>query len=657
MPLTSELAPQQLLEEAYKVLARDKARIGNVGYPAYRGSTVAPMSSLTQKAREYQERFGAKRAPYSRKIDTALNKREEGLSPAAIQGLLGNIRQSQESASQNTLLSALRNQFNSSYTPERQAAFNARSGQAVGRGIDEFGSRLQDISRASGNLEGTKNDQLARTLQALSQDKQTRRKALVTNLEQFGNQKHAHQNKVIESNQARFRQEAEEPQRRLEMLAQALEPHRRNYEGGNTPHPDLEKPMAQQVLSALRAYGIDPSKPTEQWEGSRTTSPQYSGKTVANLTPEMETSYRLLEQINPSIKDTYHGQRKQIIRDLLTNETTAGKAAQQVPESMRPRVAQLDEEARQRIQKDLGAINNRYIKLGQYGSEQHMSEAERRAEEINKAMLEQRQRMLEESLKSKIGMQHEEEVNKLRKLNTLGSAGHKEFADVIHDVRDINKLGATKWQNEQDDLEQLYKNYQNEKLWEWPHMRNKVRGEAHDEIFGNAAARGLQLDEIANLRSRYSEVEKERNALQANIKSTQDYYTNRLAQMNQLEQARVAREQELANQRAAQERAQREAADRAAREQAERNRLAALQANIYKAPPPPPPEIMYNIPYSQMAFMGISPVDYGMNMHSPGFQAIPQHRLRSIMQTTGFSNTRNNIANLLATLPNGGNTW
>ena len=590
MPELTSLAPQQLLEEAYKLIAKDRARFSGTNYPVYKGENAPPMSTLTQRARNYQEQFARKPAPYSNKINTVLNKSNEALPQANIQELLNNAKQSQAGSNENLLMGFLRNQFNSSYTPQRQAEFRGRGQQDIERGAGELSGRLQDINKSASNLEATRNLQAAKTLQSLQAGKQLRRQGLVSNLEQFGNQKHTHGNKVIDADQARFNQEANEPQKRLQMLTEALEPHRKNFGGNNQMHPDLEKPAAQEILKALRAYGVDTAKPTEQWGSARTEPSRYPGKMVADLTPEMQSSYNLLERISPSYKDAHHAQRKNIVRGLTGNETTASKALRNVPAAMQGKVSQLEEDARQRMQKDLAEINNRYIKLGQYGSEQHMADAERRAQELNKAMINQRNSYLDESLRNQIAMQHEGEIGNIRKLNVLGEAGHKEFGDVLQNVGNLNKLGANKWKNQQDELDQLYKNYQNEQLWEWPHMRNAVRGEAHNEILGNAAARGLGIDELANMRSRYSESQKEVDRLNSlmnaerdkwgvDIKNLQDYYG-----AQQQERQRAAELQRQADARAAQERAAREAAekDRLAREAAARNQMQAKIEPVQK---------------------------------------------------------------------------
>lgn len=545
MPEIGQLAPQQLLEEAYKLIAKDKAKLSGTNYAPYRGATVSPMSTLTQKARGYQNYFANKPAPYSNKINTVLNKSNEALPQGNIQDLLNTMRESQSMSNENTLMGQLKNNFRSSYTPEREAGYKALTNGDIGRSGQELSGKLQDINKAASNLEGAKNSQIVKILQELQQGKQLRREGLIDTQERFGNQKHTHGNKVIEADRARFNQEANAPQERLKMLTQALEPHRQNF-GSGQMHPDLENPAAQEIISALRAYGIDPTKPTEQWENARTEPSRYKGQMVAGLTPEMESSYNLAERISPSYKDVHHAQRKDIVRGLTGNETTAGKALRNVPAAMQGRIAQLETEASERLGKDMAVINNKYIKLGQYNSPQHIREGEERAQEINRAMMGQRNSYLDEALRNQISMQHESEIGNIRKARQLGEAGHQEFGKMMGDVHKLNKLGSTKWENEQDELDQLYKNYQQENLWEWPHMRNATMNQ-NGGMFGSNNAGGLGLNALANTHAAYSELNKETPQNLAPITNQPQYNSAMQQQQAKIKNATAERERQEMN--------------------------------------------------------------------------------------------------------------
>lgn len=520
----SDLAPQQLLDEAAKILAKDQARLSGLSYPVYRGQTVAPMSSLTQRARTLKEGFARKPAPYSQKLETVLSRSNAGIDPTRQLGMLG---QRQQDFSDNTMLGALRKQFRESYDP-RIDRFRGKGQEDARRGLNEASGELGDIGRASGVLEQSSNEQLVRTLQALQAQKEARREGLTGTLEQFGAQKHGYTNLVNQAQRNQFNEEAAAPYNRMERLREALGPLSANMESA---HPDIQAQSGKDALQALRAYGVDVSAPVGSWGDARTAPATYKGQLMANLPPEILASHSTLEAVNPKFKDTSYDQRKALLRQLMTDRGVGQRAEEAVPGRMRGAVEGLEYEAKQKLKKDLAAINNRFIQANQYGSPQHMREAERRAREVSKATLGERNKLLQESLKSELTLGHQGQLSNLRQLGLYGDQGQKEFGDTLSKIRDMNKLGSTKWGNEQAENEDLYKNYQNEAAWEWPHMKGVIAGNARSgalgDVFRGLSNRGIGLDQLAALNTNYSELQKENVARRAEL-DTRDKTINDL---------------------------------------------------------------------------------------------------------------------------------
>ena len=502
----SDLAPEQLLEEGAKILARDQARLSGLSYPVYRGQTVAPMSSLTQRARTLKEGFARKPAPYSRKLETVLNRPNAGIDPARQLGMLG---QRQQDFSDSSMLGALRRQFRESYDPNIDR-FRGKGQEDVRRGLNEASGELRDIGRASGVLEQSSNEQLVNALQALQAQKQGRREGLTGTLEQFGAQKHGYTNLANQAQRNQFNEEAAAPYNRMERLREALGPLNANMESA---HPDIQAQSGKDALQALRAYGVDVSAPVGAWGEARTAPATYKGQLMANLPPEILASHSTLEAVNPKFKDTSYDQRKGLLRQLMTDRGVGQRAEEAVPERMRGAVEGLESEARQKLKKDLAAINNRFIQVNQYGSPQHMREAERRAREVSKATLGERNKLLQQSMKSELSLGHQGQLSNLRQLGLYGDQGQREFGDTLSKIRDMNKLGSTKWGNEQAENEDLYKNYQNEAAWEWPHMKGVIAGNARSgalgDVFRGMDRRNISLDQLAGMNTNYSELQRE----------------------------------------------------------------------------------------------------------------------------------------------------
>jgi hypothetical protein len=571
----ADLAPQEVLDEVAKILAKDKSRLAGSNYPLYKGPTTAPMSSLTQRARTLKEEFSKKPAPYTKKLERVLNRSNEGVSPTNMAQQLAMLKQGQEDFNTNTMLGALRNQFRSSYEP-RVPQFLDRSQQDINTGANKFSVGFGDLSKASGTLEQSSNQQLTETLKELQAQKEARREGLVGTLEQFGAQKHGHANLVNQAQRNLFNEEASAPYRRMELLREGVGPLTGNM--GTDTHPDIQKQSGKEALNALRAYGVDVSKPIEEWDSARTAPPTYKGKLMADLPPEILASHSTLEAVSPKFKDTLYDKRKALLGQLMGDEGVGGRALANIPERMRGPIQALEEEAQRKLKKDMAAINSRFIRKNMYGSSRNVREAEERAQEISRATFEERNKLLEDAMKSGLSLEHQGQIGNLRQLGQYGEHGQKEFGDTLGNIKNMNKLGSTKWGNEQDENEELYKNYLNEGAWEWPHMKGAIASQARygalGDVFRGMDRRSISLDQLAGLNTNYSELQKDHDTL----RGERDRLRVDLDTKNKID-ADLARQRMAAE---AQQEAQRQAQRQA--QQAEVQRLTALKDEQLLAP-------------------------------------------------------------------------
>lgn len=563
-----------LVENGYSRLAQDRARLGGLNYPAYQGQTIGPMSDLTQRARGLQEYYGSKPVPYSNKISSVLS-RPTGLSEGSTAGLLDRIGQSQRGYG-SSLLGKLQKEFRSSYN-DRVNRFQRKSGQDVNRGLGEFTGKLGDINTLSRNLDQNANQATAKALQGLSGQKQARRNLLIDNLEQFGNQKHALANLGLQADKAAFDQEVNAPFEKADRLEEVL--NRGSNAVRGEIHPDLEGSMANQINQAMTAYNAPNQK--------------YTGEMIAGSNPELEVSQELMGGLSPKFRDSFYPERKELTGRLSNADTSVSQTAlDKVPDAIRGQIDQLEYAGKKRLKSDLGSLANKYTRLGQHGSPQHMKAAEERARELNQATLEQRNKLIEGNLKNQLQMQHQSNIGDIKQLGMLGDLGQQEFGDSIKNIRDLNKLGSTKWQNRQAENEELYKNYMNESMWAWPHMRGQAmrsgRTGAFSDMFNTMRNNNISLENLANLNTNYQEIERERDNYRTqvgnqanqyqgqlnNLQSIIDTQRRELALRNQRqqEQERLARERQQAAER------ERQRQENASREQ---ERLRTLFNNQY----------------------------------------------------------------------------
>lgn len=546
-------APEELTREAYKLLSREKARLSGLNYTPYKGTTVSPMSNLTERARNLQEQFSQKPLPYSNKIQSVLSRENQGITPNNVQDLLKQLERSQQTFSQNSILGKLQNEFRNAIQP-RLGELGNRIESDIGRYLPEAQGTLENLAKMSGNLESLRNRQTASTLQNLQTGKQTKREELLKNLKQFGSQKQAYNNMVTSANKGQFDTQVNEPYRKIQLLEQAL-----RSTGINPDEPlnrDLAQSQIKQIAQALRAYGVEPSNPPSQWDSTRTQSPGYTGQLVANLPSEIEASGNILGRLDPKFRDNYTDQRKELTKSLLDNPNLSTIALQKLNPAMEGKISMLEQSAGERMKKDLEALGNQYIKLGQYRSPQHLKAAEERALNLNRSVLEERNKILQESLRNELGFGHEAEIDKIKQLGQIGSQSQKDYGNLLKTLRDTNRLGAEKFSNRQAENEDLYRNYQNENLWQWPHMRGGLqnsgiqggigegRSGALGDIFGGLGDRNISLDNLANLNTRYSELEKEQPVAGNPITQTGDVIPQMQQELMQQRQGEATREQQ-----------------------------------------------------------------------------------------------------------------
>jgi hypothetical protein len=516
----SDLAPEEIFNEGARILTRDRAKLTGTNYPVYRGQTISPMSSLTQRARELQSGFNAKAAPYSGKINQVLGRPNQGINPMGMQGILSNIGAQQQNFNRTGLSGILSNQFRGAYNPNN-SRFLAKSNKDIGANLNEAGGQMQDISRSSGILEQSSNQALVDRLRGLQAQKQDRRKGLVGSLEQFGAQKHGYNNLVNAVNKNSFEQEAKAPFRRMDMLQQALNPLSQNMDPNVLP--EIQAQSGKEALQAMRAYGIDTNKPMSEWENARIASPSYPGKLIADLPPEVLASHSTLESLNPKFRGSQYDQQKALIKQMMTNQSVGEGAMAAVPARMQAQVGNLESAAEKRFKRDLAMINNQFIQANQYGSPLHIKTAEDRAREVSKSTMEQRSRLLENAAKSELSLGHQEQQSKLKQLGMYGDESQREYEDMLNKIRNTNQLGATKFGNEQAENEDLYKNFQNESGWEWPHLRGAISKEARagalGDVFKGMENRNISFDQLAGLNTKYSESQREAQAARANLQT------------------------------------------------------------------------------------------------------------------------------------------
>jgi hypothetical protein len=532
MPLLNQLTLEELRNKAKQILLRDSAKLAGTNYSAYPGKTLAPMSSLTQRAQSLEQKRLAKGMPYLSSLNTIVNSSPQGLTPDNIQAVLNNIRDSHNSFNNNILLSKLNKQYGASLNPYL-SNLEKKLKKDTNSKLGELASDIESLNTPLRKLEGKKHRAAFTAISQSAKAKEAREKGLIDDLYNYGEQKQDIINKGLTAEKARFDAEKNDPYIRLQKLQQALNNIGEFKENELPGNPDLNKLNAAQVNQALSAYGIDTSAPVDRWEGlSRSHIPVYKGKLVEPINPTMEMSYKLAEELNPSYKDENYLNRKTIRKSIVNSPESISKTIAALPSQIVPKFQVLNQEAKRKLKADINALNAKYIRQGSYGSQSHMQAIANRTRELNDALLASRGKTVKEDLFKNITANQYSDINKIGQLGQYDQLANSEFSNNLADVKNINLKGLEKWKNNQEHNEQLYKAYQEEKSFQQPRLVNNIvtptdtnnRIPTIGNYFNN---QDIDLSAISNLNNRYNELEKELQTKNKPIESKNDYHVRR----------------------------------------------------------------------------------------------------------------------------------
>jgi hypothetical protein len=519
---TNSLSQDELREKIKQIIARDSSRLANTNYSPYPGKTLSPMSSLTQRAQLLGEQRSSKGMPYQSSLSKIANSPQDGISSTNMQTMLDGLKNKHTSFGQNVIGGRLDKQFGQAYDPYRNK-FESKLNEDTDLKLGETRGDIENLNGTIRKLEAKRNSTTFDAISNSSRGKNARQQGLIGMLGEFGQQKHGLNNKMLTGDKARFEAERNDPYERLQNLQQAL--HGIDDE---EDHPDLSAQNAEQLKKALVAYGVDVGKPVDSWGHNQSIhTPTYQGKLVEPINAEMNSSYRLAEEIDPKYQDKNYASRKDLRKDLVNSSNGLHNVVNELPSKLDPRFAMLDAEAKKKAKMDMTALNAKYIKRGMYGGQSHIQSASDRMREINDATFGARSNVLKNELGQGITDNHSDSINKVHKLSQYDQLANTEFGDMVGDIKRTNTTGIEKWKNDQVGNEQLYKAYQNEKGYQQPRLLGNARAAGADMgiggMFSHFANQGIDLNSISDLQNKYNNLEKELSTANNKIKTYDDY--------------------------------------------------------------------------------------------------------------------------------------
>lgn len=442
------LSNEELLDKLRQQIYIDQARLGNTSYPAYKGETLAPMSAMTQNARKLREEQYSKRAPYSKKIKSLLKKESQGLSQEQVQNLLELLRRGQ--SSEQLVLNRLNKEFgqNFGYEGERANKLQGKINKDITQDLQMSKHNIGNLNKELKLLEDRNAQQNVLALQQAGFLKEGKKEALANQLEEFGNQQHAFDNLSNRAKEDVFQEEAMAPYRKINLANNALQ--RIDTED---MHPDRMK-VQNDLLQKIKANYERPHA-------------NYPGQRVVGVEPETMTSFQLANQISPKYQDVFHGDKKNIERQILEGDNLGTQIFNRIPENMNPLMSNLDRLAKKQLKKETDRIAGRYINSGTYGSGAHKAEVEKTLRDVMRKVQAEREGILLGTLKDEGRLGEKRHQNTLGEYALINQAGNKEFMDILRSNAAVNKRGNEKWSNKQQQEDEAIKNWYSEQAHSW----------------------------------------------------------------------------------------------------------------------------------------------------------------------------------------------
>lgn len=437
-----------LREQALAIINRDIGRMVDNEAPIYRGKTSVPMSLLTQRKRELEDKFNNSPAPYSVEASNVFNRTPQGFSGDQKERLLDILISGQKGVG-NTGWNLMNKQFGDR-VDSRKSGFYNRFENKLNKNLPLSRVGIDALSNDAKGMESEFNEGLGNSLNALGNAEKAKRAGLTNMLGQFGNQQHIYSHLANSADKNKYYAELNAPKQKMKALYNVVN------SGGN---PDNMGTYGEASAVKLLEKGLNLyNSPT----------PTYSGQQLADVPEDLAVSHRLLGELSHDYNDSSREERDKLYSSLMGRENVGSRAIGDLPTIYNPQVDQLDADTKRFLKAEKARISMDHERKGTYGSQSHLSQTEDAINRIAKSRFGNRNNLLQDVLRGKMSSLNKSDMNDLNRLNSLGQQGLSEYQDVLGKISGMNQLGVDKWLNTQDELNQRQERFEEERNQEWP---------------------------------------------------------------------------------------------------------------------------------------------------------------------------------------------
>ena len=444
---------EDLKQQAYDTLARDRSRLTSKNAPVYRGRTTVPMSALEQRRRQLEQKFRNEPTPYSKEASSVLGRTAQGFSPQQTDSLVNRLQSGSKDFFENVALSKLKKQFGSFYDG-REDSLRGKVEKDLNQSLPVARTSFNKLGEETKGLNAAFNEGLGQSFNALGAQEKAKREGLTGMLGSYGNQVHTHGNLTNQANRAAFDREVNAPYRRMGALNSLL-----NTYGGNADNmsPTQEAGNMRVLEQAMKTYN--------------TPTPSYSSQTVAPMTPELEQSHTLLQRLNHDFQDENRGERDSLASNLLNRDNVGTRAINNLSETFKPQEQHFDAETKRAIKRARNEVAASNVQRGTFGSQSHQAQTEDAIRRLLAGRFGGRSNLLNNSLRGSLSTMNNQDGTDINRLNNLGRQGLNEYQDALGSIQSLNNQGTTNWFNNQHQLNGQQQDFENEQNWEWPHLQ------------------------------------------------------------------------------------------------------------------------------------------------------------------------------------------
>ena len=444
---------EDLKQQAYDGLARDRARLTSKNAPVYRGRTTVPMSALEQRRRQLEQKFRNEPTPYSKEASSVPGRTAQGFSPSQTDSLVNRLQSGSKDFFENVALSKLKKQFDSFYDG-REDNLRGKVEKDLNQSLPVARTSFNKLGEETKGLNAAFNEGLGQSFNTLGSQEKAKREGLTGMLGSFGNQVHTHGNLQNQANRAAFDREVNAPYRRMGALNSLL-----NTYGGNADNmsPTQEAGNMRVLEQAMKTYN--------------TPTPSYSGQTVAPMTPELEQSHTLLQRLNHDFQDESREARDSLASNLLGRDNVGTRAINNLSETFNPQEQHFDAETKRSIKRARNEVAASNVQRGTFGSQSHQAQTEDAIRRLLAGRFGGRSNLLNNTLRSGLSNMNNQDGTDINRLNNLGRQGLNEYQDALGSIQSLNNQGTTNWFNNQHQLNGQQQDFENEQNSEWPHLQ------------------------------------------------------------------------------------------------------------------------------------------------------------------------------------------